>query len=451
MIISPQLPQIKGLFGKLRWKSIVGRYLLLLVLGFLTHRGRMSAQQAASAVVGQSRHRAGVKRFLEKHGHQLTWLRRAATRRLLGQSARRGRFVFIVDSTSVSHQGEQTENTFSAGNRQRRPSAGKRYNKYKHARRGCHLFVFGLLITPDGTRIPSFRLYYTREYCQRHEMRHRTQADLAAELITEIELPRGVEVIVLGDAAFESVQVRRACQTRGFDWILPANSERVLAGAKPRPKLWSLTEQIRRSQFVCLRLDPKRALDMRRVSLSRRGPTKPQTFYVHEERRVVHSIGETRIVFSAKRRPQPGNALQRTETKVLLTNAQHLTVAEIVELYALRWQIELFFKEVQGTLGVHHYRFRSMQAVGPWIEACCISVLYLEWVRLQHLRDTKSARAQRAWWARQRTHGLALAVRQRLDEAQLRSIDRSTSSEWGIRKLRRLLRQTLALEYRNAA
>jgi hypothetical protein len=232
---------------------------------------------------------------------------------------------------------------------------------------------------------------------------------------------------------------------------MPANSERVLAGAKPRPKLWSLTEQIRCSQFDCLRLEPKRALDMRRVSLSRRGPTKPQTFYVHEERRAVHSIGETRIVFSTKRRPASGNALQRTETKVLLTNAQRLTTAEIVELYALRWQIELFFKEVKGTLGMHQYGFRSMQAVGPWLEACCLTVLYLEWVRLQHLRDAKTTSAERAWWTRQRTHGLALAVRQQLEETQLRCIHRSTSSEWGIRKLRRLLRQTLALEYRNAA
>jgi hypothetical protein len=451
MIISPQLAQIKGLFGKLRWQSIVGRYLLLLLLGFLTRQGRMSAQQVASAVAGQSRLRAGVKRFLEKHGHQLTWLRRPATRRLLKKSARRGRFVFIVDSTSVSHQGEQTENTFSTGNRERRPCKGRRYHSYQRARRRCHLFVFGLLITPDGTRVPSFRLYYTREYCQRHALRHRTQADLAAELVAEIELPRQAEVVVLGDTAFESVQVRTACAARGFDWIMPANAERVLAGAKPRPKLWSLTEQIRCSQFACLKLEPNRAIDMRRVSLSRRGPTKPQTFYVHEERRMVHSIGDTRIVFSTKRRPTTGNALQRTETKVLLTNASRLTAAEIVELYALRWQIELFFKELKGTLGMHQYRFRTMRAVGPWIEACCMTVLYLEWVRLQHLRDTKATRAQRAWWARQRTHGLALTVRQRLDEAQLRSIHRSTSSDWGIRKLRRLLRQALALEYRNPA
>jgi Transposase DDE domain len=233
---------------------------------------------------------------------------------------------------------------------------------------------------------------------------------------------------------------------------MPANTERVLAGAKPRPKLWSLTERILCSQFRRIRLQADgRAARMRRVSLSRQGSTKPQTFYVHEERRAVHSIGDTRIVFSTKRCPTPEDALQRTETKVLLTNAQQLTTAEIVELYALRWQIELLFKELKSTLGMHQYRLRSMSSIGPWIEACCLTILYLEWIRLQHLRDTKAPSAEHAWWTRQRTHGLSLAVRQRLEEAQLRSIQSSTSTEWGIRKLRRLLRQALPPEYRNAA
>jgi hypothetical protein len=451
MIISPRLPRIKGLFGKLRWKSMVGRYLLMLILGFLLHRGRMSAQQVACAIATDSRHRAGVKRFLERHGERLTWLRHQATRRLLQAGRSRGRFAFIVDSTSVSHQGQHIENTFSSGNRQRRPAKGRRYSHYKRVPRACHLFVFGLLLTPEGTRIPSFRIYYTRDYCRQHGMPHRTQAELAAELIAELQLPDRAEAVVLGDTAFESKQVRAACQARGFHWIMPANPERVLAGVKPRPKIWSLAEQIRHSQFVCIRLPAESGSQaMRRASPWRWQSKKPPTFYVHEERRAIHSVGQTRIVFSTKRRPTPGNALERTETKVLLTNALHLECAELVELYALRWQIELFFKELKGTLGMHQYGFRTMRSIGPWLEACCLAVLYLEWQRLQHLHKPKQKSDCHAWWARQRMHGLALAVGQRIEEAQLRSVHRATATEGGIRRLRRQLRDALALEYRNA-
>jgi hypothetical protein len=454
MIISPSLPEINGLFGKFSWKPLVGQYLLMLMLGFISHRGRMSAQQAASAIVGRSRHRAGVGRFLESHGEQLHWLRYRAAGRLLKKGPSRGRFLFIVDTTSVSHQGEKTENTFSTGNRQRRPAKARRYNKYKHARSGCHSFVCGLLITPQGTRIPSFRSYYTRDYCQQRQWKHRTQADLAAELVAELSVPDGVQVIVLGDTAFESRQMRAACDAQGFYWIVPANPERVLAGSKPRPKLWSLTTQFCSSQFAPLRLQPKQGplLAMRRTSPAWRGSkTKPRTFYVHEERCAVHSIGEIRIIFSTKQKPKPGEQLLRNQTKVLLTNAQHLSVAEIVEWYLLRWQIELFFKELKSSLGMHQYRFRCFQSVQTWVEACFITFLYLEWIRLQRLRKAKVEPPEKRWWSCQRTHGLALAVSQRLAETQVRAIHRYTATEWGIKKLRRLLRTALPTEYRNAA
>jgi len=75
----------------------------------------------------------------------------------------RGRYVFIVDNTSVSHQGLHTENTFSTGNYHRRPAKVRRYTRRPRARRGCQSFVWGLLITPDGRRLSSFRSYYTRD------------------------------------------------------------------------------------------------------------------------------------------------------------------------------------------------------------------------------------------------------------------------------------------------
>jgi len=37
-------------------------------------------------------------------------------------------------------------------------------------------------------------------------------------------------------------------------------------------------------------------------------------------------------------------------------------------------------------------------------------LFYLEWIRAKRMRTAKTART-RAWWSRQRTHGLCLAVR----------------------------------------
>ena len=452
MMIAPRLPHGKGLFGKFDWKSFFGRHLLNMMLAILHHHGRMSAQQAASAVAGDSRHRANVGRFLKRHVHELTWTGHQCAKRLLATAQPGGRYVFIVDSTSVGHQGEHTPNTFSTGNRSRRPAKGRRYSKYQHATRGCHLFVWGLLITPDGRRIPSFCSYYTREYCAQQGWPHRTQADLAAELVRSLTVPSRAQVVVLGDTAFESRQMRCACQQRGFTWIMPANPERVLSGEKPRPRLWSLTEQFRNGMFVPVRLslDQGSYVAMRRRSSCTRGSKKTaRTFYVHEERRSVHSVGGVRIVFSTKHKPQSGKRLERNETKVLLCSDPQLKVAEIVELYLLRWQIELFFKELKSNLGMHQYRQRDVDSIQAWMEVYRITFLYLEWVRAQHLRS--STGRQRRWWHSQRAYGLGLAVCERLAEAQLLTIQRCTKTASGLRTLRKLLRKALPSECRNAA
>ena len=63
------------------------------------------------------------------------------------------------------------------------------------------------------------------------------------------------------------------------------------------------------------------------------------------------------------------------ETKILLFNAQHLKLAEIVERYLLRWQIELFFKELKSCLGMHQYRFRKFQEVEAWMEVCLMTFI----------------------------------------------------------------------------
>lgn len=455
MIISPRLPEINSLLGKLDWNSTLGLHLRMMVIGILHHRRRMSAQQVASAIVGQSRHRAAVGRFLKGHGRRLKNLNARAWQRLLATAAKTcGRYVFIIDTTSVSHQGERMENTFSTGNVRRRKAKLRRYKKRRYARRGCHAFVWGCLLTPDGKRLPVVRSYYTREYCEKHQRPHQTQADLAAELVRALVVPPRAEVIVLGDTSFESEQLRDACCERGFYWIMPANPERVLEDGRPRPKLWSLAEGFTPRMFAPVRLVPTEGpyAAMRRTShLRQKSKNKRcRTFYVHEERRAVHSVGEVRIVFSTKQKPQPGKQLVREETKVLLSNAEHVSVAEIVELYLLRWQIELLFKELKSCLGMHQYGFRTFVCVEAWMEAFRLVLLYLEWIRVRRMRSSKTAR-ERSWWSRQRTYGLCLAVSTQLAEAQLVALKRSTETRTGIKKLRSKLRAALAREYRIAA
>lgn len=455
MIFSKSLPQSKAFFKKFDPKSVTMRYLTMLVAGFLLHRGRMSGQQAAGAIASEARHRGGVSRFLRRRGWQLRYVFHQLSAQLLESSQSGGWYVFILDATDVTQQGRRTENTFSTGNRKPRAIKYKRYTKRAHRRHSSHRHVMGLLLTPRGTRIPFYRSYYTEAYCQQRGERHLTQADLGAEMIAALPaLPRGAQVVVLGDTAFESQQVRLACQRRGFRWIMPANPERVLAGDKPRPKVASLLQQLHFDQFAPVRLKPGREplAALRRTAPCRIGPkSKTRTYYVHRERRCVHSVGDVQIVFSTIQEPQRGQPIERDQVKILLCNDPSLSAEFVVALYALRWQIEMFFKELKSVLGMHHYRFRRFDCVEAWVEACLITYLYLEWIRWRRLKNKTTTATERKWWSWQRSYGLARAVRERAEETEISAIYASLNSAWGVRKLRRTLKTALPPESRWAA
>jgi len=419
------------------------------VVAFVMHLGRMAAARVATAVRSEPRHRAQVCRFL---GRKL--LRRLSPAAVLRsqllqmESRLTGTFFFLVDQTLTSQQGSKTENTFSTGNRQRRPRKGRRYNKYKHARRTGHCFVKGLLLTPSGLRIPFSRSYYTREYCQAKERPYRTQTELAAEMITELPLPEEAKVVVLGDTAFDAESIREACAKRKYTWVVPLNPERVVAGPKgKRPKVRSLINGLKADQLVEMRLHAGQGpyVEQRRVSPWRLGSkVKPRTYYVHQRRQAVHSVGEVQLVFSTRTKPSKNRPVE--VQKILMTNDLRLSTKQIVEWYALRWQIELFFKELKSALGFHQYRFRKFERVEGWDELIQVTYLYLEWHRARQLQRRDLSEQKKKWWRWQRTHGLCMAVRQAAEQADLEEIAQRLETPTGLQRLRRILKHALPKE-----
>lgn len=452
MIFADALPRIKTFLRPANLTAATVALLVRLVTAFVGHRGRLSASQAASAIRSQARHRAQLTRFLARCHWSRDWAVLAAVADLLlDQEARRGGvWTFILDQTYVGQQGQKTENTFSRANYRKRPRKGNRKQK-KHAQRSCHGFVCGLLLTPSGLRIPCCRSYYTENYCRDQKLPYRTQIERAAELIRELAVPAGAEVVVLGDTAFEAADIRAACAERGWAWVAPLNPERVLAGPKPRPKVLSLTRDLSAERFEAVRLVPGRGplAAQRRAARCRVGPqAKARTYHVHAERRVVHNVGDVLLVFSTKEKPRAGEPVR--VQKVLMTNAASWTAAAVVERYDLRWQIELFFKELKGTLGLHRYRFRRFVQVENWVQACLVAFCYLEWYRARQLRRVDLPEERKRWWRWQRSHGLGLAVGQAAEEYDLGRLYRLAGTPTGRRELRRCLRAALPREYRPA-
>jgi hypothetical protein len=452
VMVADSLPGLKRWTAGLGLKDSAKLLLIRVVVAFLLHAGRMSCLQAAGVVRCEARHRAQISRFLARPRWRKLNINSILRQRLLEREAADGLFVYIIDATLTSQAGKKTENTYSTGNRKKRPRKGRRHGKYKHAQKNCHSFTMGLLVTPSGTRIPFCKPYHEREYCKKKGLVHRTTAEAAADLIRELPLPEGARVIVLGDTAYDSEVVRDACGDRGYSWIFPSNPERVLAGPKgKRPKVRSLLKDWSKWSRQTVRLAPGQGpyAVYRRLSPHRIGPkAKPRAYYAHQERRRVHSVGEVRLVFSTTKKDL--KTATPDDVKILMTNDLRLSVRDVIELYSLRWQIELFFKELKSTLGFHQYQFQKFEPVEAWAELALTTFMYLEWYRVQRMSRRDSSDEEKRWWEHQRTYGLCQAVRLASEQNELQFIADRLETPGGTRTLKRIIRNSFPKEYRAA-
>jgi hypothetical protein len=452
-MVADSLPGLKRWLAPLGLKDSAKLLVIRVVVAFLLHAGRMSCLRAGGAVRCEARHRAQISRFLARPRWRKLDINSILRQNLLGRETIQGKFVFIVDATLTSQAGKRTENTFSTGNRKRRPSKGRRYGKTKHTVKNCHSFTMGLLITPSGMRIPFSKPYHTREYCKAKDLVHRTTAEAAADLICELPLPEEARVIVLGDTAYDAEVIHGVCRDRGYSWIVPCNPERVLDGPKGnRPKVRSLLKDWSKWSRQTLKLAPGQGpyAVYRRLSPHRIGlKAKPRTYDVHQERQQVRSVGEVRLVFSTMKKDL--KSATPDDVKILMTNDQRLSVRDVIELYSLRWQIELFFKELKSTLGFHQYQFQKFEPVKGWMELALTTFLYLEHYRVQQMSRRDLSDDEKRWWTHQRTYGLCQAVRLASEHGELKYIAECLKTPGGTRKLKRIIRNSFPTEYRAAA
>ncbi len=453
IMVTESAKNLKGYLASTSLNSVARLMIMRLVLTFILHRGRMSCSRAGGAIRTEPVHRGQITRFLARPRWQKNDFNAPLRAALLQLEGAKGKFIFIIDATLCSQAGKKTQNTYSTGYRRRHPKKGRRYGKNKHAGKRCHSFTFGLLITPSGYRIPFQIPHYTKEYCEKKGIAHRTTAESAAELIRSLPLPEQAEVIVLGDTAYDAKVVHQACDERNYTWIFPINPGRVYEGPRgDRPTVRSRLKDWTSLSLKSIRLRAStgKYAGYRRLSRWRVGSKmKPRVYHAHQEIQDVRSAGRVQLVFSTMKpdlkKATPDNV------KILMTNATKMSVSEVIDLYTLRWQIELFFKELKSTLGFNQYRFERFEAVEGWANVAITTVLYLEWHRAKQLtRRNVSAKAKR-WWSQQRLHGLCEAVCQQAEQKELEYLAERINTRGGVAKLKRLLQNASPTEYRTVS
>jgi SRSO17 transposase len=427
-----------------------------LLAGLLLTREKRTQSALGRGVLAEARSPSSVSRRMRRDSFRTRDLVRSEMKRQIARELERAggkqETWFLGIDGLASKRGSETkvENAIQYKKRGR----GKKGRSTK-----AHLFVMGLLITASGARIPlPRRSYYTQKYINRENrlrregrrkgrrLVHKSQQELACLIVKELKLPETVKLVVLADEGFEGGRLTNLCRKRGYAFIAPADSERTF---EPRRKLHARGKALSRSAYrkLCLRRGEEDTASHRRHMPRGAGEKGRRVYRYCCERRAVAGIGEAAVVYSWKRRRDRSGRLTARETfKVLVCSEPELlgekdiekVGAMIVEFFEIRWQVEVFFRELKSDLGLSDYQGTKFAAFERHVDLVMLSFMFLEEMRTQEMARTRSP-VKRREFSRLRTRGLGARLAREAHAADVAWITGLVVSRSGRRHIKRLL------------
>jgi hypothetical protein len=195
-----------------------------------------------------------------------------------------------------------------------------RLNEYA---RFCYGFEMVMLIASWG----SFRVPVALAVVDPHRKGHANI--LLRRMLREFVPPAWArQVIVEADAGFAATKTFHLLERLGYGYVFAVARTRKFTDGK---HLRDLVQHLPKQQY-------------RRIKT-----TKPdgrrRDYWVYACRKSLHDIGDVTIVLSGKRRNDGPK-----KTKIIVTNLDGATAADILSHYARRWGIEVTFKELKSGL-----------------------------------------------------------------------------------------------------
>jgi hypothetical protein len=471
-------PAVKSFFGPVvpGLPKPIRRALPLMVLALLLAPHRRCLKTLAGMVLGHREHVATISRRLRnrrwqthrwyKALYEALWSDTERWERRLAGTKRR-HWMLVIDATYHGTHSRRMENLLC-------------FNRHRNPRQrdtGNHAFLLGLLLTDKGGRLPlPRRSYYTQAYCQKKRRRYRSLNDLAAAMIRDVAVPEDVEVTVVYDSAFDAKQVHRAARHRSFREVFPLDPNRNLAARAdtaaeglPGRKVvhWTRTWQRQEFTFLELQADNEDHVFGRRRHRDNLRPRKTQRRYAVAARHAsVSKLGGCLIVASYKenpkvqllagesadwwachtapvpydrhQRPQP----RRWQTKVLACTDPTATARQVVEWYEVRWQIEIFFRELKSRMQFGSYVLMKFEAVERYLDLLLMGFLLLEQQRLRDMQQAGPPAARGGEpWVQARTTDRLRSLEARCDAWNTAAIEGRIRTPTGRKRLLKELEQ----------
>lgn len=366
--LSEQLCQFlelfRSCFSKRQW-----RYFVIVLLGLVECEERKT-MTGMLRVIGERVSLSGLSRFLNKWPWSAekvaqTWLLHFRQRmgspvqaehdRLKAEQPKRvGRpkqtvvtgFLIFDDSVHKKLKGRKMG------------GMGSHYSNTEQKVVTGHCLFSGLYVLL-GQRCPlQPRMYCQKSVCEQENLPFQSKVAMAVDEIEKFEPVPGTRTHVLIDSWYHCRQVRRAAQKRDWEVSGGLKSNRRMRqvkedGSREWIKLSAYAAGLTREDWIEV------------VWPSSKGGQK---MYAHLVLTWIRKLGPTLLLITCYDLDEPLKTIRYWGSTVMTLDAQSL-----VDILAVRWEVETFFEYEKDLLGSDHYQVMTRQAILRfWTLTACL-------------------------------------------------------------------------------
>ncbi len=346
-------PYFKSLFTNPAYE-----HFLNYVTGLITVDHPTIAQIASHIPNGKDQ--SSLNRFLTKTDWNTAFLneRRLALLQQNQKTAWRNEGVICIDDTFSEKTGKDMEGVGWYKDH----SGNKNYLM-------AHNFVYSHYADTHVQYPLDFLLYVKEDDIENQDLFRPFQdkIQLACSLVDQAEAREVAAGVYVFDSWYLTKELTGHIESYKKDWISVAKLNRIV--------LWD-GKQIDLKEFVTGTI-PR--------SSYKRLEVKGKVFRYFTKTVTLKSLGRVRIVATFEEK----DGKIQEEPAVLVTNRKDWHAKKIMETYAIRWDIETFFRDGKQSLGFEDYQLRSIEAVERHL--CMVNLAYslLELERVESRLLTK--------------------------------------------------------------
>jgi hypothetical protein len=366
--ISEQLRQyleiFRSCFSKRQWK-----YFVIVLLGLIECEERKT-MSGLLRVIGERISLAGLSRFLNKwswsaeevadrwlvrFGQRLEALVQVEHARLKAEQPQRvGRpkqtvvtgFLIFDDSVHAKPKGRKMG------------GLGRHFSNTEQKVVSGHCLFSGLYVLLGQRCALAARMYCQQSVCQQENLPFQSKIAMAVDEIEQFEPVSGTQTHVLIDSWYHCKQVRRAAHKRGWEVSGGLKSNRVMRliaedGSHKWIKLSEYGAGLTRADWI---------------EVTWPSDQGGQKLYAHLTPTWVRKLGPTLLLITCHDPDEPLKTVRYWGSTLMDLPAQ-----DLVDVLAVRWEVETFFEYEKDLLGSDHYQLMTRQAVLRfWTLTACL-------------------------------------------------------------------------------